>query len=327
VLALGGFVVGLLPLIVDNLTAPPAQDSLSVFLHLNEVDAGRVTLAEQVHGAVLIGIPLGSGLCPATQCAPWQAAWGLLYPLLLVAAAVLALVGLRRPTPTVDRPDLAQAPVPLLRIRYAAQLALVVAAGLTLLGYARSAAAGLTPTESARYLTVLQISLPAALWPLWLAAAEFRRRGSAALRLSGAVAVGLLVALATTMMITTIQQITQVSAIRAEEHSSQALADAVRQRGIQYAYTDYWTCHRLVFTTREGVVCAVLTDNLRPGQNRHHEYLHAVTRAPRPAFIFETESAGDHAFRRYLDGHDIQAPMTEVGGYRIYQPEVQVRPW
>ena len=44
-----------------------------------------------------------------------------------------------------------------------------MAAGVTVLAYARSPAAGLTPAESARYLTVLQISLPAALWPLWLA--------------------------------------------------------------------------------------------------------------------------------------------------------------
>jgi hypothetical protein len=326
-LALGGFVLGLLPLIVDNIIAPPGHDSLSVFLLLNHAGAGRTTPAEQVRGAVLIGVPLASGLCPASGCAPWQAAWGILYPLLLLAAAVLASVGLRRPAPPVDRPDLAEAPVPQLRIRYAAQLALAVAAGLTLLSYARSPAAGLTPTESARYLTVLQISLPAALWPLWLAAAASWRRASAWLRLSGAVPAGLLIALTTAMLATTTQQIAAVPAIRAEEQRSRALASAVRQSGIRYAYTDYWTCHRLVFITREGVVCAVLTDNLRPGQNRHHEYLHEVTRAPRPAFIFETESAGDHAFRKYLDGHDIQAPMTEVGGYRIYQPEVQVRPW
>ena len=326
-LVLGGFVVGLLPLIVDNLIAPPAQDSLSVFLHLNQADAGQSTPAEQVRGAVLVGIPLAGGVCPAIECAPWQATWGPLYPLLLLAAAVLALAGMRRPTPPADQPDLAEASVPLLRIRYAAQLALVVAAGLTLLAYVRSAAAGLTPAASARYLTVLQVSLPAALWPLWLAATEARRRANVALRLSGAVAAGLLVALAATMMITTVQQVAQVPAIRTEEERSRALADTVRQTGIRHAYTDYWTCYRLVFTTREGVVCAVVTDSLRPGQNRYRAYLHEVTHAPRPAFIFETESAGDHAFRGYLDSHNIRAPVTEAGGYRIYQPEVRVRTW
>jgi hypothetical protein len=52
-----------------------------------------------------------------------------------------------------------------------------------------------------------------------------------------------------------------------------------------------------------------------------------VTRAPRPAFIFETESAGDHAFRGYMDRHHIRAAVTEAGGCRIYQPEVRVQPW
>src|SRR5690606_12482172 len=88
-LAVAGFVVGVLPLILDNLTAPPEQDSLSVFRQLNEAGAGQTTLSAQVRGPVLVGVPLATGLCPADGCAPWQAASGVLYPLLLLAAAVL----------------------------------------------------------------------------------------------------------------------------------------------------------------------------------------------------------------------------------------------
>ena len=50
------------------------------------------------------------------------------------------------------------------------QLALVAGAALTLLSYVRSPLAATSPLDNARYLSVLQLSLPAVLWPLWVAA-------------------------------------------------------------------------------------------------------------------------------------------------------------
>lgn len=327
-LALGGFVLGVLPLVVDNLTAPPGADSLSVFRQLNEIGAGQTTLGEQVRGAVLLGIPAASGLCSGAGCAPWQSAWGVLYLLLLVAAAALAVVGLRRPTYqpglAAGRSEPSAASAAVRRTRYAGQLALVVAAGLTVLSYARSPAAGLTPTASARYLTVLQISLPAVLWPLWLAAVAAWRRTALAWRLPGTLAGGLLAVLAATMLAATASQVAAAGGIRAEEQRFRALADAVRQAGIQHAYAEYWTCNRLVFTTRERVVCAVVGGDLGPGQNRYPAYQREVDAAPRPAFILAAGSAGDHILRNRLRDHEIRATVTEVGGYRIYQPEARV---
>ncbi|HEX7744093.1 MAG TPA: hypothetical protein VF462_02360, partial [Micromonosporaceae bacterium] len=69
----GSFLLGAAPLIVDNLTAPPGEDSVSVFLKLNEAGAGAASPTEQVRGGVLAGLPLASGLCPADGCEPWQA--------------------------------------------------------------------------------------------------------------------------------------------------------------------------------------------------------------------------------------------------------------
>jgi hypothetical protein len=343
-LAVAGFVLGVLPLILDNLTAPPGQDSLTVFRQLNEAGAGQTTPAAQVRGAMLVGLPLATGLCPADGCAPWQAAWGVLYPLLLLAAAVLALAGLRRGEPPTGGPGRVDTRPPhppgpsgvpqrAWRVRYAAQLALVVAAGVTVLAYARSPAAGLTPDESARYLTVLQISLPAALWPLWLASATARRRLTTATHhragwgLSGTAAAGVLVALTAAMLGASAEQIAKVPGIRAEEQRSRALAAAVRQAGIRHAYAEYWTCYRLVFHTGERLACAVTTDSLRPGHDRYPPYQREVAGAARPAFIFAADGAGDRAFRGHLRRHAIRASVTEAGGYRIYQPEAPVRLW
>ena len=332
-LLIGGFVLGVLPLIVDNLNAPPGQDSLSVLSQVSAGEGPDTATVDQLHGSVLIGIPLATGICLSTHCTGWQMAWGPLYLLLLLAATVLALLGLRRPAPAAaPHSPAAGNPAVARRIRYVTQLALVVGAALTLAGYARSSLAASAPLASARYLSILQLSLPAVLWPVWLAA-RWAWRGIRAgpvarlpARVGGLVATGLLAALAATMVYTTVWLITDVPTIRTEERRSQALATVVRQAGIRYAYADYWTCNRLIFSSREQVICAVLGDSLRPGQDRYPDYPRQVNAAERPAFIFSTEEPADQAFQDLLRERGISAQTTEFGKYRIYQPSVTIRP-
>ncbi|MEV1287709.1 hypothetical protein [Micromonospora sp. NPDC049679] len=324
---LAGFAIGALPLIVDNLTAPPGQDSLSVFRQLSAGEGGPTTLPDRLHGAVLQGIPLAAGLCRSTGCAPWQMAWGALYPPLLVAAAALAVVHLRRARRTPETPAATAGPARW--IRYVAQLALVGAAAVTLASYVRSSYAATAPLASARYLATLQISLPVALWPLWRAAG-WAWRGSGTrvwFRAAGVAALGLLAAMTAAMLFGTASLVAQVGPIRAEEQRARTLATALHRAGIRYVYGEYWTCNRLTFTTREKVICAVLTERLKPGQDRYGPYGRRVHAERRTAFVFATGETADLALRSYLSGRTIHTRVTEVGGYRIYQPDVTVQPW
>jgi hypothetical protein len=342
-LMIGGFAVGVVPVIQDNLTAPPGQDSLSVFLALNNNSggaAGPTSLADQVHGGVLVGVPLATGLCTPEHCTRWQTWWALLYLPLLLAAAALAVADLRRggspgrgqaqgpgraPQTGTDR-----------RIRYPAQLALVAAGGLTVAAYARSPAAATTPLFSARYLATLQLSLPAVLWPLWRVANRSGRalrwsaRESGSARRAGAlgvVAASVLSALAATMLVATVALVAQVRMIGQQERQERTLAAAVQRAGVRYVYGGYWTCNRLTFITQERVICAVLGEDLHPGQDRYQAYAQQVNAAARPAFIFPVDTAPDVAFRTYLRHHDVKTIVTEAEGYRIYQPMVTIRPW
>ncbi len=348
-LMLGGFAVGVLPVIQDNLTAPPGQDSLSVFLALNSgagAGAGPTTLADQVHGAVLVGVPLATGLCAPAQCARWQTWWGPLYPPLLLAAAAMAVVGLRSIRPPVLAQAQEQAPQTgtRRRIRYAAQLALAAAGGLTVLAYARSPAAATTPLSSARYLSTLQLSLPAVLWPLWRVADWSRqtlhrstreparqpgRAAGPAWRAAalGVLPTGVLSALVATMLVATVALVAQVRMIGDQQRQERTLAAAVQRAGVRYAYGGYWTCNLLTFITQERVICAVLGEDLHPGQDRYQLYPRQVHAAARPAFIFPVDTAPDVAFRTYLRHHDVRTTVTEAEGYRIYQPAVTIRPW
>ncbi|WP_420883968.1 hypothetical protein [Micromonospora sp. CPCC 205547] len=318
VLLLAGFVVGVSPMLWDNLVAPPGQDSLSVFRQITATAGTPPPWSDRLRGGLLEGVPLATGLCPVTGCARWQEWFGLLYPFLLAAAAALALVGYRR---TAGAPTA-------VRVRPVAQLALVAGAALTLLSYVRSPLAATDPLSSARYLSVLQLSLPAALWPLWQAAvACWRGPVGAAGRLAGATATAVLAGLTASAVVATGLFLTALDAPRADERQARELADAVRRTGLREVYGDYWTCNRLTFNTAEDVVCAVLDGDLSPGQNRYRPYWRQVGSATRPGYVLPVDSPAERRLRRLLgDGADA-ATLVEVAGYRVYHPPAAVRPW
>jgi hypothetical protein len=98
------------------------------------------------------------------------------------------------------------------------------------------------------------------------------------------------------------------------------LATALRARGATRIYSDYWTCDRTVFATREEVACAVLGDDLRPGLDRYRPYRTLVEQAARPSYVLPTGSPLDRHFRELLDQQRIRVEPVEIAGYRIYQP-------
>ncbi|ASW57581.1 hypothetical protein CIK06_10280 [Plantactinospora sp. KBS50] len=322
----GGLALGLLPLILDNLRAPPGQDSLSVLRELSHGESAPASLGQRLHGAVEIGLPLATGTCPADGCVPGRLWWAGCYLVLLLAAAVLAVVELRRDGG---------------RARAAVRLALVVGAGLSLVGYVRNDLAGTAPLASARYLALVQISLPILLWPPWRAAARLVARwpGRARpgrgqpdragwlTRVVGGGSAALLAALTVAMLWATADFVHRLGPVRAEQQDARRLAAAVRQAGVRYVYGEYWTCNRLVFDSAGRLDCAVLGADLRPGQNRWSGYWDSVGAAPRPAFLFGAGSAADRAFTEFLAREGVAVPVQSIGAYRLYQPQTRLRPW
>jgi hypothetical protein len=316
VLLVVGFVLGVAPVVKDNLVAPDGQDSLSVFREISTKDGATPSVSERLHGGLVEGVPLASGLCPMDGCARWAQWFGLLYPVLLVAAAVLGLVAFRRAADSAAR------------VRAVAILALVVGAALTLLAYVRSPLAATDPVGNSRYLSVLQISLPAVLWPLWRASAHaVRATAGAAARYAGALAGLVLVALVAATVAGTVAFVRDAPSLRVEERQSRELAGAVRRAGLREVYGDYWTCNRLIFNTDEAVVCGVLDGDLSPGQNRYPAYWKRVGRAARPGYVVAVGSSAERALRRLLGDRADAAVVAEVGGYRVYHPDAAVRPW
>ncbi|GIJ27844.1 hypothetical protein Vqi01_30060 [Micromonospora qiuiae] len=316
-LLVAGFTVGVAPMIYDNLVAPPGKDSLSVLRSISGGTGAVPGWSRRLDGGLLEGVPLASGLCPLTGCGRWQEWFGLLYPVLLVVAAVVAVVAYRRAGGRDER----VAPV--------VHLALVAGAALTLLSYVRSPLAATDPVGNARYLSVLQLSLPAVLWPLWRwAVAGWRGAVGVVGRLAGALATAVLAALAAASLAATVLFATVGTMPgRREEWQAQAMAATVRGIGLREVYGEYWTCNRLVFNTAEQVVCGVLDGDLLPGFNRYPAYWTRLARAARPGYVLAVDTPADRRLRELLGDRADAALLAEVGGYRVYHPATPVRPW
>jgi hypothetical protein len=284
-----GVLVGAGPLIWHNLRALPGQSSWEVLRALNEA-GGTAPLVDRLYGGVIVGLPLSTGLCPPGHCTPWQLWWGPVYLVLLIVATIGAV-----------------------RSRHGARLALLGAATLTLWLYVGSAGAAQTPTESARYLHYGLISLPAVLWPLWQAATSATR----AWRLAAA---GVLAALAATMVAATVALVAVVPRYGQQARGERELVAALDEIGADRIYSEYWTCNRLTYVTRERILCAVLDDRLHRGFDRYPPNAEPVHAASRPAYVLPTDEPIDATFAAYLTGRGITAETRTVAGYHIYLP-------
>jgi hypothetical protein len=309
VVLVAGVVVGAAPSILHHLQPGVAAESLDTMLHLS--GGGRASLGERVYGGLLLGVPLGTGLCGPGTCEGWPLALGAAYPLLLLLAGGLAVAALR----AAGREE---------RVRQAGRLALVAAASAILFAYVRSDAAGLTPTTSVRYLTPLLVSLPAVLWPLWTAAARlpFPR----VLRDPRAVAGAAMVAVLTASMVApTVALLRDAPRGQVVAREERALIAALRDLGLTRIYTEYWTCNRLAFAADEGVVCAALHDDLGPGHDRYLPYRDLLEATPNPAYVLPIGSVHERAVARRLAERGVPADITDVAGYRIYRPAAPIR--
>ncbi|WP_433312517.1 DUF423 domain-containing protein [Micromonospora chersina] len=180
----GGLLLGATPMLLDSLRH--GRDPLAAVLAASGADAAA-TWGARLYGGLVLGPPMAMGFCSPGHCAGWQLWWAPAFVVLLLLAAITAWRALRRPLPPADLghfPFAANDNFPRSgddpagaterRVSAAVRLALLAGAAAVLAAYTASSAAGRTPVESARYLSVLAVATPALLWPLWTAA---RRAG------------------------------------------------------------------------------------------------------------------------------------------------------
>jgi 4-amino-4-deoxy-L-arabinose transferase-like glycosyltransferase len=331
-----GLIVGALPLIFYNLTAPWSQNSLVVFLHLKDAAAAQMVAwhlswVNQLSGSFFVALPMatsGAWNCPLSvfppsgspepatlPCLLFQGGWSAGYLCLLVLAVVSAVQVIRRLSHRRLSPSTGQVPAEVNGeiIRCAGQLALPGSAGLTLLLYTLSPASASVPDTSFRYLTCLLLALPVLLWPVWHGW-QTRRPGvgrycQAALFLL--VAATLTAGLGRTLL--------QVSATQARYQDQQRLVQNLQQVGATRLYSDYWTCNILIFLSREGIVCSALGDDMRPAQDRYLPYRLIIHATPHPGYIFVADSPQDRVMQQRVNANPSRYDTYRFFEYRVYE--------
>jgi hypothetical protein len=246
-LAIGGVVAGAAPLIRDNLTSARSDNSWTTFLNLTR-PVGEASLVDRLDGGVFTGVPLSMGLCRPERCEGWSLWWSPVALGLLAAAIVLAVLGLWRGSD---------------RARDGLRLVLAGAAVVSIASYVRTPQSALFRWDSVRYLSLLQLALPAMLWPLWTLARRSRAWAVPAVAVVSGFALAGLVATASLAGTRTYQ---------AARVNQLAVIGALDARGITYVRGSYWTCDWIAYTTAERITCGVVEDDLRKGFNRYEPY-------------------------------------------------------
>jgi len=209
-------------------------------------------------------------------------------------------------------------------VRQFARLMLLFIAVLVIFLYVRSPLSGLKPV-STRYLVGLLVATPGILWPLWrltgLETAHLTLRGTTKWLSRVALVLVTLVILACT-----IWTVTTVPAAYADEQQQMQLVNDLLKLKLTRVYLEYWTCYRLLFQSKEQILCASPPYPLTVGGDPYTPDARAVQPDPnvinpRVPFLFPANSYVEIAeFEQYNKEHGKHFQKYTLDGMVLYIP-------
>ncbi len=352
IVLLAGFILGLLPLIIYNVTGFPNHTTLAAFFGTYNTKTGLIAnatpltlLLMQCIGTFLFTLPTATGLHAfygsnplplplfGTQPAPigsvlMTGAWSLGYLLLIGLALFMAGNGLHKLSKTRERAAWS-AKERRVEVLYAAQITLLVSALITLALFLHSLNSASRPW-STRYLVGLLVATPALLWPLWNGVnsalpdllSTTKRVFLPGKLLRYAVLSLLLCFFAGEMLQTT----TQMPDIVKDNAQVNALTHDLLKMGVSHVYSGYWQCDRFIFVTQEKLICAVLdvdnhNNSLSPGLTRYAPYKTIVDADPHAAYVFPDDKSNFEQILDEMIAHHLKHLHKRVlDGYAVYFP-------
>jgi len=299
---LAGIVIGALPLLYYNVTAPLDQNSLGI----HHAGAGNnLPFLQQIVGTLMISIPNATSFnprchagdfpyfgVPNARCITLQGGWGIGYLILWVVATLLVAnviwrgwkhTSLLHPMWSFEERQH--------MIHYCCQLMLLISAGGTIFLYAISTAPALYPEATSRYLECVLIALPATLWPLWSSLSSWRTtvnwRTVTFSSLYGCIFL-LILAMFVMGTFNTVNEIPSSQLIYQQQDQMVQKLLSLKSTRI---YSEYWTCNRLTFQSEEKIICAALNEKLNPDFDRYIRYRSMVRAVAHPTYLFPQGSA------------------------------------
>lgn len=332
---LAGLLVGLLPVILNDLASFPHQTTIGTLLALYGAGGTGAThvqapLAQRLAGALAVGFPLFTGgqpVCTLPPQAPWplpphpgahtilctavHGMWSGGFAAVWLLAAAGAVAALRR----WRGAGLHTAGGRSVRALSGCRLAVLGAAGLTTFLYMMSPAPAISPRPSARYLIDLWIAVPCLVAVLLTSS-----RGGRWTTVRTVGKMGILAGLLAVMTLGTIDVIHQIPYMQWQSWEQNALIGHLEEIGATRIYTDYWTCYRTIYQSRERILCAVLDEHLRPSENRYPAYRDIVVRDARAAYVFPNQTPFARAMAQHVAQSRQRFRRYVFNFYVVYQP-------
>ncbi len=343
-----GIVLGLFPVILYNLSVPPASNSWhAVLITTGYTSSGSISYLQRIVQTFLISLPLETGVQPtcvlhepmvpvhtllqlfpsdqAASCLVTHGGWGLGVVVLWSLSVVLAGRTLWRWRGKTWK-DVAVMPWP--GIQAAAQLMLLTSAALTVVLFAVSGRAATSPHSADRYLVCVFWALPAVLWPLWhgwgrtfsLAEGEAKKRMTQPQAAAFWIRMAVLLLIGVVFLKGTIDiWVDDVPVAQAAYREQGVLVDRLLYYRATRIYSDYWTCGVLMFRSDERILCSNFSDRPGPVSDRYPLYHTLVLASPSVAYVFHLHSLQDNAILhgRYHLARSYHRFV--IGNYALYQ--------
>jgi hypothetical protein len=324
------FLIGVLPLIIYNFTVPNQDSSLSFFLRIYRSDATgnyvhHIQVVQKIVGTLLYGIPTATGanpICPDhnlpllslfnhsnSNCTLYPEGWSLCYLLLLIIAVFLNSKSLWK-----QRHERQSA------IHYFARLMLLGSACLTILLFANSPVSALDPWTNSRYLFCLLVATPAIIAPLWEQVSTVDISSSWKVKLLAFINGTILIYIAIIWLMGYVNTVQAIPSTQALNRQQEALITDLLRLHATHIYSEYWTCDSIIFQSNERIICAVVTNHIKPGFNRYQPYYAIVTKDPHASFVFPLGSSPAFHFPRIIAFYHQHFRRYIFDGYVVYQP-------
>ncbi|GCE04010.1 hypothetical protein [Dictyobacter aurantiacus] len=327
-LLLCGFMIGIFPIILHNITAPFSESTIANMAGLaNASDGKSYSLLQRMGSAFFISIPSATGypqICPAnmaptlgeinTGCLLLRGSWSLGYVVLWILAVWNAVKNIRQEAATTREARQKQI------IEYS-RLMLLVGGGVTIAIYSQSTLAAVVPEPTSRYLICLLLTIPAVLWQIWPGK-------NSALKNKTTKIPGIVLLLRLCMLFTILcafsygvfETFTDIPAAQQFYRQDTKLVQHLEALQATRIYSEYWTCNRLIFRSKEKILCSVLNPDLTPGMNRYPPYHTAVKKTKNPSYVFPLNSQHEQNFIKiHTQDNTLQNyQYSTYEGYSIY---------
>jgi hypothetical protein len=131
---------------------------------------------------------------------------------------------------------------------------------------------------------------------------------------------GILLLTGLVFLLGTISAFSEIPIVQADARQEEALISNLLGIKATHIYSEYWTCDRLIFESREQIICASLDDNLQPIHNRYMPYYSIVKADPNAAYVFPIGSVQANTFAKEATLSKKLYRRFVFEGYVVYQP-------